>query len=159
MDEATVLPTDLNAPKKKGRPTRREKAKKAKVALDGLDKWLDKTSPILPMTSGRGFRTSTTTTLEQYQLHKSLMLNAAYTSPDTSDERSAIERANLFVLDRLKTAEELVSADIFSTLTEGNLNAGLARVERAVGAFDAHADRRGGILSLLEGAGISQILR
>jgi hypothetical protein len=159
VDEATVLPTDLNAPKKRGRPTRRDKAKKARVALDSLDKWLDKAPPILPITSGHGSRTSTTNTLEQYQVQKSLMLNAVYTSPDTSDERSAVERANRFVLDRLKAAEELVSADVFATSTEGNLNAGLTRVERAVGAFDAHADRRGGILSLLEGAGISQISR
>lgn len=154
VDEATILPTDLNAPKKKGRPTRRDKAKKATAALDSLNTWLEKT-PQIPTAPGQSSRTPTTNTLELYQIQKSLMLDAVYAFPATSDEQSSIERANRFVLDRLKAAEELVSADVFGTSMEGNPNAGLARVERVVEAVDA-TDRRSGILSLLEGAGMTQ---
>lgn len=153
VDEATILPTDLNAPRKKGRPTRRDKAKKATAALDSLDKWLEK-MPQIP-TAPQSSRTPPRNTLEPYQIKKSLVLDAIYASSDASDKRSSIEQANQFVLDRLKEAEQLVSADVIGAPMKGNLNAGLARAERAVGTFDAYTDG-GGILGLLEGAGMTQ---
>ncbi|KAF9462096.1 hypothetical protein BDZ94DRAFT_1309924 [Collybia nuda] len=154
VDETTVLPTELNAPKKRGRPTRRDKVKKAAAALNVLNEWLE----AAPETATTGFspRIPTKHTLDHYKSQKSDMLDAIYASPATPGERSSIEQANIFVLDRLKAAEELVSIDVFTASTERNLNAGLARAERATDAHDTYTEKRGGILSLLEGAGIMQ---
>ncbi|KAF5385283.1 hypothetical protein D9615_001387 [Tricholomella constricta] len=169
VDEGTVLRLDPSAPKKKGRPTRRDKAKKAKLALDNLDRWLEGTPGPLPTLSTvlmppplEGAPTlehPLTSTLRRYHAEKTQILN----SIDTQSESTVlplhvgmtVERANQFVLGRLKAAEGLFSLD--GVIVEGGALAGVARVERAVNELgDVKAlGRKGGALNLLEGAGKS----
>ncbi|RDB29663.1 hypothetical protein Hypma_015696 [Hypsizygus marmoreus] len=161
LDEVTILPVDLTAPKKKGRPTKRDKAKKAKTALEELEKWLDQTAGTTPQDSSSPWtfpaedthETVTQATLEHYQAQKSHLLD----SIDSHQQRMDIEKANEFVLERLKATEELVSVN--GTLSTGaNDVAGVARVERAAIEFtNAEGSHGGGVLSLLEGAGRSQV--
>ncbi|GLB35996.1 hypothetical protein LshimejAT787_0302840 [Lyophyllum shimeji] len=169
VDEKSILPLDPNAPKKKGRPTKRDKAKKARLALDNLDKWLEATSAPLPTLSGAPSSPTSeeipvhhplASSLKLYQTEKSRILDSLDT-PSSSSTLSlhagmTVEKANQFVLDRLKAAEGLFALDTF--LAKGDEPAGVARVERAVRELGVAktSGRSGGALNLLEGAGKSQ---
>jgi hypothetical protein len=170
VDEKTILPLDPNAPKKKGRPNKRDKAKKARLALDNLDRWLEETPGPLPTLSASslsppleglpGLDHPPASTLRRYQTEKTHILD----SIDAQSESTAlslhagmtVDKANQFVLERLKAAEGLFSLD--TTPAKDEEPAGVARVERAVKEFgDGKAlGRKGGALNLLEGAGKSQ---
>ncbi|KAF8078776.1 hypothetical protein FPV67DRAFT_1663466 [Lyophyllum atratum] len=162
VDEKNVSPLDPNAPKKKGRPTKRDKAKKARLALDHLDRWLGHIPGPLPTLSPPVECTPAldhplALTLQRYQAEKQQILSSVEAQPETTTlslhAGMAVEKANQFVLERLKAAEGLFSVDALSA--QGHEPAGVARVERAVKEFgDAKAlGRKGGTLSLLEGAG------
>lgn len=92
------------------------------------------------------------TTLNHYKSHKSHLLNVIdppYPHPaEVSDGHLAIERANHYVLERLKEAEGISPA-------EQSAPSGRERVERAIDELNNNkaVGRRGGILGLLEGAG------
>jgi hypothetical protein len=167
VDEETIVPVDSAAPKKKGRPTRLDKAKKAKAVLHNLENWLENTScsqmpptaiiPDLASTSeeNRTAKTEVETTLGYYQNSKSHLLNGIdfrAQSGGASERYTAFQRANQFVLDRLKETEELLASD--GVTLRKDPNAVLARVERAVKDFiEAEEEGQGGgILGLLEGA-------
>ncbi|KAF8898909.1 hypothetical protein BD779DRAFT_1486175 [Infundibulicybe gibba] len=112
--------------KKKGRPTKRDKANKARTALEGLDTWTENAS-------SRSFVGLAETTKMNYQAQKSDLLATLGSSPAGY---SAVSRASEHILDRLKVAEE--NTGVAST---GDL-VGLERASRAV--------------RLLEGAGATQ---
>ncbi|KAG5338605.1 hypothetical protein C0989_006858 [Termitomyces sp. Mn162] len=165
--EGAVLPLDINAPKKKGRPTKRDKIKKAKLDLDSLDKWLYDTPPPLSTAVASSLSSSfeassgnspVETTLTQYQNEKARILDAIdpQTTPaaSASHANSTIQKSNQFILERLKTAEGFFSAE--STL--GDQSTGVSRVERAVNELGVtnSVGRLGGALNLLEGAGKTQ---
>lgn len=78
-----------------------------------------------------------------------LMAAAANTSPG----RAALARANEAVFTRLKKIDEMAAEQGLEVGGEGGDMTGLRRVERAVQEF-REGKSRGGILSLLEGAGI-----
>lgn len=100
-----------------------------------------------------------TTTLDQYQIDKLRLLDSIRSHPPAEtgipDPWTAIEKANQFVLERLKAADEAVSSNGIPFSREGNETASVARVERAVNELaDIREERqRGGALGLLEGAG------
>ncbi|KAG6911557.1 hypothetical protein DXG01_011859 [Tephrocybe rancida] len=168
VEEGTVLQLDPNAPKKKGRPTKRDKVKKARQNLDSLDKWLHDTSPPLSTvvaSSSSSLDSSASIdpislTLERYQAEKAYILDSidsrSTNTALSSHAGTALQKSNQFVLERLKAAEGLFSADI--SLAQGNESTGLTRVERAVKEIgEANSlGRQGGALNLLEGAGKSQ---
>ncbi|KAF7796393.1 hypothetical protein EIP86_007570 [Pleurotus ostreatoroseus] len=197
VDPATVFDpssseaTTSTAPKKKGRPGKREKAKRAKEALTALDKWLDKNTYTYTDNAAGPSTTKTTHTLLShpptasraiYTMQKTELLdvldpsskpalglgpvnaNIGQTDAElaidpslvatTSPGREAMARSNDAVLSRLRRIDEMAAEQGLEVGGEGGEMTGLTRVERAVGEF--HAGRsRGGILNMLEGAGVS----
>jgi hypothetical protein len=161
IDKETITPGDLAARKRKGRPTRLDKVKKAKVVLYNLERWLEDTScsqlpPALTQDlaseENRTAKNEVETTLGHYQNLKSYLLNGINfrtQSGELSERYTAVQRANEFVLDRLKATQELLASD--GVLLSNNLNT-VARVEHAVKDFIEGEGQGGGILSLLEGA-------
>ena len=72
-------------------------------------------------------------------------------------ERKALERANEVMLARLKRIDEMAAERGLEVGGEGGDKTGLSRVERAVQELkDGKIGSRGGILSLLEGAGLAE---
>ncbi|KAF8203180.1 beta-glucan synthesis-associated protein-domain-containing protein [Pholiota molesta] len=98
------------AQKRKGRPARREKGKKARIALEDLDDWISEQQPSneesLEMDAAR----------EKYEAMKKSMLDGI----DAED----VEGAGQEVLQRLKEARALVD--------EGDGSVGVSRLEREV---------------------------
>lgn len=123
--EAPILNPESGSQKKKGRPSGREKSKKARATLQGLDEWTAKPSTSIENDP-----------LYEYQAAKSSMIN-------TLASEAAMDCVNTFVLERLQTAQESVPIE----RRETDVNVGIPRIERAIES-DAW-----GILGLLEGAG------
>ncbi|KAH9937044.1 uncharacterized protein B0H18DRAFT_1081338 [Fomitopsis serialis] len=161
--------------KKKGRPSRRDKQKKAKDALAALEKYLEKNTTTLaleatptsqsaaadrPHTTHRMVAHPPSTTREQYRLHKVEALEwlDANDEPtrDVNAGREALQRANEAVLARLKMIDEMAAEQGLEVGGEGGEKTGLARVERAVHELLSSGSSTGsvGILGLLEGAGL-----
>ncbi|OSX67483.1 hypothetical protein POSPLADRAFT_1128051 [Postia placenta MAD-698-R-SB12] len=178
----------IRPPKKKGRPSKRDRVKKAKDALIALEKYADINTvslvpqPPWPVHSMAGPSsaaldpTDTThilvahppmTTRHNYQVQKDQLLDALYSRSadslglDSSEEtvgRIALERANEAVLARLKLIDEMAAEKGLEVGGEGGEKTGLTRVASAVrqvyssGTTDS---QRGGVLGLLEGAGLA----
>jgi hypothetical protein len=123
--EAPILNSDSGSQKRKGRPAGREKSKKARAALQGLDEWTAKPSTSIENDP-----------LYEYQAAKSSMMN-------TLAPEAAMDSVNTFVLERLQTAQESVPVE----QREADVNVGIPRIERAIEYGGL------GILGLLEGAG------
>jgi len=168
--------------KKKGRPSRRDKQKKAKDALAALEKYLEKNTTTLaeatptsqyavadrPETTHRMVAHPPSTTREQYRLRKVEALGlldapgaetiSAGDGPTrvVNAGREALQRANEAVLARLKMIDEMAAEQGLEVGGEGGEKTGLARVERAVHELLSSGDSTGGvgILGLLEGAGL-----
>ncbi|KZT72798.1 hypothetical protein DAEQUDRAFT_762610 [Daedalea quercina L-15889] len=159
---ATTSGANGGALKKKGRPSRRDKQKKAKDALGALEKYLEKNTTVLapepmPMsesvpsvaadhaqTTHRMVVHPPSATREQYRSHKVEalgMLNPygvdsimAVQEPTRSVNagREALQRANEAVLARLKMIDEMAAEQGLEVGGEGGEKTGLARIERAV---------------------------
>ncbi|KAH7929337.1 hypothetical protein BV22DRAFT_1192087 [Leucogyrophana mollusca] len=168
--------SSANLPKKKGRPTKREKIRKAKDALAALDKWIDRTTytyqppqaadateAIQPVTTHILLSHPPSTTRNNYRTRKSDLLDAIdpLHPPGGNPGQAALGRANAAVLARLKRIDEEAAAKGLEVGGEGGERTGLERVERAVGELGKTwaLGRRGGILGLLEGAGIDEPAR
>jgi hypothetical protein len=155
--------------KKKGRPSKREKMKKAKDALAGLEKWLNKTT--YTFSDGDGQPVASTSASTPVSTHI-LLSNPPMTSrnhyqtqkfsllEDITSENSnaaALERANHAVLARLKKIDRIAAEKGLEVGGEGGERTGLERVEKAVAELDGRSSTwvRGGILGLLEGGGLT----
>jgi len=165
-DEDDVEDPRFNSSSKKGRPSKREKQKKAKDAIGALNTWLGKNTHVHQETVGDQpsdqQQTSTHVmishapimTRDNYRHEKTCLLNSlgAFRSFEGSledtDGQRALRRANEAVLARLKAIDELAASQGMEVGGEGGEKTGLARVERAIG-------ETGGMLGLLEGSGIS----
>lgn len=131
MDEGPILNPESGSQKRKGRPAGREKVKKARAALKGLDEWITK-----PLTSQEDLSRESDSPLYEYQAAKSSMMNVL--APET-----AMDGVNGFVLERLRMAQESTPMEA----RESNVNVGIPRIERAID------DGGWGILGLLESTG------
>lgn len=171
-EQATYATT--NAIKKKGRPSKHDKVKKSKDAVIALDKWLDKTAYTYqppratsaeapqPVTTHILLSHPPSTTRNNYRAKKMELLEKL--EPDypyvTTGElgRAALERANLGVVSRLQKIDEEAAAKGMEIGGEGGERTGLRRVERAADELGKIGllGGRGGLLGLLEGAGIGQ---
>jgi len=167
IDGHHLLPAALNAPKKKGRPSKRDKAKKAKTALEDLDSWLDRaantsaTNVSLAIDHNHFVAAYPTgTSLARYQTEKSSLLNGINTDIQSGSlqTQSTVERANRFILERLKSANQLDSLQGLPLPSEGEELVGISRIERALEelAHPTGSNWGVGALGLLEGAGMTR---
>ena len=167
--------------KKKGRPTKREKAKKAREAVVSLEKWLDKNTFTAPRTAGASnvaaqpgeimhtlMRHPPVASGEKYRAHKGRLLDAldstylddvggirAGSLGNSEEGREVMGRANEAVLERLKKIDEMAAERGLEVGGEGGEMTGLTRVDKAVEAY-REGRSRGGILNLMEGAGMEE---
>lgn len=136
--------------KKKGRPSKREIAKKSKDAVAGLGRWLDRTEPVGQVADPRqAWGHGPTVSLTNYRAQKERVLSAL-SEGESGEGTQALERANFAVLGRLKRIDAMAAEKGMEVGGEGGESTGLGRVERAVGEL---AEGRAGILGLTEGAG------
>lgn len=147
-------------PKKKGRPSKRETAKRAKEAIAGLDRWLERTDSVGQVAGGDGAGSSRargqallshapTTSRANYGAQKTRVLSALLESEEGRGV-DALGRANFAVLGRLKKIDAMAAERGMEVGGEGGELTGLGRVERAAGELG-----KGGILGLSQGAGLN----
>lgn len=162
---------DAPAKKKKGRPTKRDKKKKAILALQQVDKWLEKNSVTiqppdgsedLPLTAHVLMSNPPTATLDKYRAQKAMLLEAITVGDglERTTAQQALEKANGSVLARLRKLDEMAAEKGLEVGGEGGERTGLERVERAVAELNANGGNvvpRGGILGLLEGGGLAGV--
>lgn len=155
--------TSIRVPKKKGRPSKRDMAKRAKDAIAGLDRWLDRTDSVSRVVGGGGTGPSRarghallshapTVSRANYRTQKTRVLDALLEG-ESDEGLEALERANMTVLARLKKIDTMAAEKGMEVGGEGGELTGLGRVERAVG--ELRSGGKGGILGLSEGAGIA----
>ncbi|TCD69898.1 hypothetical protein EIP91_005722 [Steccherinum ochraceum] len=154
--------------KKKGRPSKRDKAKKAKDAVVGLDRWLEKSTfayPDFPIPEPEASTESRTThtliahppvaTRSSYAVQKTELLDKLSlgdTGHPPGDVSNVVARANEAVLTRLRRIDEMAAEKGLEVGGEGGDMTGLSRVDKAVEEL-REGKSTGGILNLLEGAG------
>jgi hypothetical protein len=142
-------------PKKKGRPSKQTIAKRTKDAVAGLDRWLERTDSVGRAAGGSGTGPSRarghallshapTVSRANYRAQKTQVLGALK-EQEGGEGMESLERANMAVLGRLKKIDAMAAEKGMEVGGEGGELTGLGRVERAA--------ERGGILSLMEGAG------
>jgi hypothetical protein len=163
--------TPTRVPKKKGRPSKRDKAKRAKDAIAGLDRWLDRTESVGRVASGGGTGPSPNrarghalhshahapaVSRENYRAQKTRVLDALL-EKEGGEGMEALELANVAVLARLKKIDAMAAEKGMEVGGEGGELTGLGRVERAVREVRTEGST-GGILGLSQGAGTSCIM-
>ncbi|KAI0669784.1 hypothetical protein C8Q78DRAFT_144601 [Trametes maxima] len=163
-------------PKKKGRPSKRDKIRKTKEALVSLEKYVDRSYVTLPEppptphmvtepitvnadmvhTGHTIFGQVPIASLGNYVARKSDLLATVQLDATEGFQKAALRRANEAVLARLKQIDEMAAEKGLEVGGEGGDKTGLARVERAVEELrqTSGVGACGGILGLLEGAGI-----
>ncbi|KAF8167743.1 hypothetical protein B0H34DRAFT_792438 [Crassisporium funariophilum] len=122
VDEGSVAVAESPPQKRKGRPTKREKGKKAKRALEGLDEWLKRSPTPEEHTSDTR---SLNDRLQEYQMAKVCMMNSLRSAGESA-ENGTLGSINRVVLERLREASELVGG------TENSENVGVNRIEKAI---------------------------
>ncbi|OCH96050.1 hypothetical protein OBBRIDRAFT_787501 [Obba rivulosa] len=181
LDGSPIANFMSDLPKKKGRPSKREKMRKAKDAVVTLSKYLDRCvtpAPLhpVPSTSGSipyGSGSSTpafeqppvlhslmknppTTSRTNYQALKGQLLDTLYADSQLGGAgQAALARANDAVLGRLKLIDSMAAERGLEVGGEGGEKTGLTRVEQAVKEL-SEGVQRGGILTLMEGAGMNE---
>lgn len=158
--------TPTRVQKKKGRPSKRDIAKRAKDAVTGLDRWLDRTESVSVgrVAGGTGPNRARGHVLlshahapavsrENYRAQKTRVLDALLKN-EGGKGMEALEVANVAVLGRLRKIDAMAAEKGMEVGGEGGELTGLGRVERAVGELRAN----GGILGLSQGAGTSRIM-
>jgi hypothetical protein len=150
-------------PKKKGRPSKQAIAKRTKEAIAGLDRWLERTDSVGRVAGGGGAGPSRarghallshapTVSRANYRAQKTQVLGALL-ERESGEGMEALERANMAVVGRLKKIDALAAEKGMEVGGEGGELTGLGRVERAAGELGPNGNGKGGILSLMEGAG------
>src|SRR6266404_5097652 len=154
------------APKKKGRPSKRDMAKRTKDAVGGLGRWLERTESFGWATGGEASPSRTegqashsqehgpTVSRANYRAQKERVLSALLEG-EGGEGVQALERANLAVLGRLKRIDAMAAEQGMEVGSEGGELTGLGRVERAVGVL---GEGKAGILRLTDGAGLDDVM-
>jgi hypothetical protein len=155
--------------KKLGRPSKREKARRAREDMAALDLWLDETT--MPQAGGDptgALEVSVgmpggplSETAKQYRAAKIALLDQLLPEEHTATDdmtRSAVVAANNRVLERLRRIDALAAEKGLEVGGAGGVSTGLVRVERAVEELERSIGpgARAGVLSLSEGAGLVQ---
>ncbi|TFK94434.1 hypothetical protein K466DRAFT_642210 [Polyporus arcularius HHB13444] len=171
VDEEGISPSKKKPKKKKGRPSKRDKARKAKDALASLEKYVDKNTVYLidetdPMSNTEPESTHVVlgqaphSSLHNYLARKNDLLAAVSHdgagvagSSDATQRQGALQRANEAVLERLRQIDAMAAEKGLEVGGEGGEKTGLKRVERAVDEL-RQCNGSSGILGLLEGAGL-----
>ncbi|KAJ2927210.1 hypothetical protein H1R20_g9884, partial [Candolleomyces eurysporus] len=148
VDRGLIASLDPSSTKKKGRPTRNDKTRKAKSAVDSLESWLDKPQPLTEDSPAL-----TKSKADEYQLLKSQLLVAIDGQNPDSEGHSAIVKANRLVFRRLQEVQTYVPQASDSLSRQERESAGVGRVESAM--EDLAQGLNPGILGLLEGSGNS----
>lgn len=167
-------------PKKKGRPSKRDKARKTKEAFASLEKYVDKNTVYLvddsplPLSGSAAALTATGAHIESthvvlgqaphtsrnsYLTRKHNLLEAMYvndSSGEAEQSQDALRHANEAVYERLKQIDAIAAEKGLEVGGEGGEYTGLGRVARAVEELrrSSGSGANGGILGLLEGAGL-----
>jgi hypothetical protein len=170
--------------KKLGRPSNREKSRRARENVEALNRWLegtalpqaadDPTGSTLPDVGHStpdellhpAGATSVpvhppTGTANHYREVKVALLDAILPEGEEDNTgltgRDAVMTANQRVLERLRRIDALAAEKGLEVGGAGGTRTGLARVERAMEELrvSARAGSRAGVLSLSEGAGLS----
>ncbi|KAH9944285.1 uncharacterized protein BXZ73DRAFT_39872 [Epithele typhae] len=160
---------DSSAPppaKKKGRPSKRDRIRKAKDALTSLQKYMDKNTVALPSELGAVagpeaevahvvFGQAPHASLANYGARKDDLLAAIHQETADCGSQAALRKANEGLLVRLKQIDAMAAEQGLEVGGEGEDQTGLERVEKAVKELQrSGAGANGGILNLLEGAGM-----
>ncbi|KAI0286905.1 hypothetical protein BGY98DRAFT_942666 [Russula aff. rugulosa BPL654] len=127
--------------KKKGRPSKRDIAKRAKEAVAGLDRWLERTNWVGQVASGDGAGPSRAhgqallshapiASRANYGVQKARVLGALL-EREEGNGVEVLERANMEVLGRLKKIDAMAAERGMEVGGEGGELTGLGRVERA----------------------------
>ncbi|KAF8499279.1 hypothetical protein F5888DRAFT_1611690 [Russula emetica] len=141
-----TAPLESEVPKKKGRPSKRDIAKRAKEAVAGLDRWLERTDSV-----GQALLFhAPTASRASYGVQKACVLSGLL-EREEGNGVEALERANLEVLGRLKKIDAMAAERGMEVGGEGGELTGLGRVERATREL---AKGGIGILGLSQGAGL-----
>lgn len=178
QESGSAMVPEVPVKKKKGRPTKRDKKKKAMYALHQVDKWLEKNTvtiqpppntvsgqptggevqPLAPITTHVLMSHPPVTTLNSYRTQKWQLLDAVNREgPEATSVQDALDRANSAVLARMKKLDQMAAEKGLEVGGEGGERTGLGRVEKAVSELhqgDVASGPRGGILGLLEGGGM-----
>ncbi len=143
-------------PKKKGRPSKRETVKRARDAVAGLDRWLERTDPVGQVAGGDEAGPSRARGQAPLS-HGPIVSRANYGAQKAHVLDALLEReegkgmeALLAVLGRLKKIDAMAEERGMEVGGEGGELTGLGRVERA-----AADSGKGGILGLSQGAGLA----
>lgn len=162
--QASTSKAGQKAGAKKGRPSKNEKLKKARDAVVGLEKWLDKTGHDVDGVEGQSPATThvlisnaPSTSRTTYQTQKKELLDGILSDSDGWNEgEQALNRANMAVLGRLKEIDRRAAERGLEVGGEGGESTGLGRVEKAAEELGTSERRaKGGILGLLEGGGLA----
>ena len=156
LDHPVSGTSTTRVPKKKGRPSKRDIAKKTKDAVAGLGRWLERTEPVGqagPSRVPRSQEHGPTVSRASYRAQKERLVSALLEG-ESGEGVQALERANMAILGRLKKIDAMAAEKGMEVGGEGGESTGLARVERAVGEL---AEGKAGILGLTEGAGAVRI--
>jgi hypothetical protein len=148
LDHPVSGASTTRVPKKKGRPSKRDMAKKTKDAVAGLGRWLERTEPVGPSRAPRSQEHGPTVSRANYRAQKERVVSELLEG-ENGEGAQALERANMAILGRLKKIDAMAAEKGLEVGGEGGESTGLARVERAVGEGNP------GILGLTEGAGCS----
>ncbi|EPQ60515.1 hypothetical protein GLOTRDRAFT_135187 [Gloeophyllum trabeum ATCC 11539] len=166
-------------PKKKGRPSKRERMRKSKDALLALDRWLDKSAWPPPGQQSQDPEATQqptthvlitgqpTASLNNYRSYKYYLMDTlvprvdnphGMPNYDSTRGQMAIQRANTAILARLKKIDQMAAEEGLEVGGEGGDRTGLTRVEKAVQELGrpGAVGSVGGILALLEGAGLDE---
>lgn len=118
--------------RKRGRPSRRDKQKRANQAAVALETWLRQGQDAPELHSGDHDQTPfpILAPRDAYQVHKAFVLDLL-----TRDEtgRQVLRTANEAVLRRLKEIDEMAASQGLEVGGEGGEKTGLARIEKVVG--------------------------
>jgi len=155
LDHPVSGASTTRVPKKKGRPSKRDIAKKTKDAVAGLGRWLERTERAAGGGGAHAPRSQEhgpTVSRANYRTQKERVVSVLL-EEESGEGVQALERANMAVLGRLKRIDAMAAEKGMEVGGEGGESTGLGRVERAVGEL---AEGKAGILGLTEGAGVAR---
>jgi hypothetical protein len=143
-----------DVPKKKGRPSKKETLRRTRAAVTGLGRWLDNTDvPDGPDNAHIIMSSAPSALRAAYIKDKEALLDVLV----DEEGQVALATANRGMLSRLRYIDERAAARGMEVGSEGGERTGMGRVERAVSELERPELRwRGGLLGLMEGAGLNE---